>query len=569
MAANDAMRTKQDDISSKEMLKMLVRSIRMALGILKGYSKQQYYSIQEQEIDLDSEAGEKAHVFQDPVTAEYYRDLYERTRYECRHQFDPRFTWSNSEEKRVVWKNDWYVTFWAFIMFTALDFDRSNLQQALSDNFLDDLGMTTNQLNLGKTINLACFLLAELPSQLIAKKVGAEVWIPTQMVLWSIVSMSQAVIKDANGFYITRGLLGALQGGFICEVCLWLSYFYTSKEMPLRVSLFYVANPLTEVWSSLLAFALLKIKTVTIPEGWKWLFMIEGFFTLLIGIISFFKMPASAVETKAWYRKQGWYTHREEKIVVNRVLRDDPTKGDMNNREPVSLKELSKTLLDVDLLPVYVVRFLADIGTHPILSYLQLLLRKMGFSTLVTNALTIPYNILSIISMFFASWLTGMTNSRALVLAIIPVWILVTLIPLRLWTNAQVNVWGTFALLTLILGHPPTSPITISWCSSNSNSVRSRAVSAALVNMFSQSASIVASNIYREDDAPLYRRGNSLLIYFAILAIIACIVARTYYVERNKQKESLWQRYTNEEKEIYIKTTQDVGNKRLDFRFVY
>jgi len=39
-------------------------------------------------------------------------------------------------------------------------------------------------------------------------------------------------------------------------------------------------------------------------------------------------MPASAVQTKKWYRPKGWFTDREVSIVVNRVLRDDPRKGE-------------------------------------------------------------------------------------------------------------------------------------------------------------------------------------------------------------------------------------------------
>ena len=38
-------------------------------------------------------------------------------------------------------------------------------------------------------------------------------------------------------------------------------------------------------------------------------------------------MPASAVQTKTWFRPKGWFTDRELGIVVNRVLRDDPSKG--------------------------------------------------------------------------------------------------------------------------------------------------------------------------------------------------------------------------------------------------
>lgn len=57
-------------------------------------------------------------------------------------------------------------------------------------------------------------------------------------------------------------------------------------------------------------------------------FLIEGLITLSVGIASFFLMPASAVQTKTWFRPNGWFSDREVAIVVNRVLRDDPSKGE-------------------------------------------------------------------------------------------------------------------------------------------------------------------------------------------------------------------------------------------------
>ena len=47
--------------------------------------------------------------FADPDVAKFYRELYETTKYECRHEFDPDFEWTAEEEKAVVRKLDWRV----------------------------------------------------------------------------------------------------------------------------------------------------------------------------------------------------------------------------------------------------------------------------------------------------------------------------------------------------------------------------------------------------------------------------------------------------------------------------
>jgi hypothetical protein len=48
------------------------------------------------------------------------------------------------------------------VTFFVLQLDRASISQALASKLLQDLKMTSNDYNLGQTIFLVCFLLAEL-----------------------------------------------------------------------------------------------------------------------------------------------------------------------------------------------------------------------------------------------------------------------------------------------------------------------------------------------------------------------------------------------------------------------
>jgi hypothetical protein len=44
------------------------------------------------------------HPFSDRVTAQYWREVYEKAEYEGRHRFDPDYTWTAEEERKLVRK---------------------------------------------------------------------------------------------------------------------------------------------------------------------------------------------------------------------------------------------------------------------------------------------------------------------------------------------------------------------------------------------------------------------------------------------------------------------------------
>ncbi|KAL1851439.1 hypothetical protein VTK73DRAFT_9417 [Phialemonium thermophilum] len=517
----------------------------------------------------DDEGYDHKNPFSNPVVAEKWRETYEKSQYECRHVFDPTITWTPEEERRLVRKLDWRVCLWACIMFFGLQVDRANLGQALSDNMLDDLHMNTNDYNYGNTVFLVSFLVAELPSQLVSKKIGPDRWIPTQMVLWSLVAICQCALNGRASFLCTRALLGLLEGGFIPDMVLWLSYFYTSRELPIRLSYFWTSLSVTGIITSLLAFALLHLRGVQGWAGWRWLFLVEGLITLVVGIASFFMMPASAVQTKTWFRPKGWFSDRELAIAVNRVLRDDPSKGDMHNRQAITPRRLWRSLKDYDLWPLYALGLVCFIPQSPPATYITLTLRSIGFNPFNTNLLTIPANVFHIINLILITRLSEWLNERTFVAMIQSLWTLPCVIALRYWPGVIVDKWGTYALVVVLTSYPYCHAILVAWSSKNANNVGTRSVSAALYNMAVQLGNICSNYIYRNDDKPLYHRGNRNLIIVNILAIAVFLFTKAYYVWRNKQRDKIWNAMTEEEQRDYVRNTKLTGSRRLDFRFAH
>lgn len=180
------------------------------------------------------------------------------------------------------------------------------------------------------------------------------------MVLWSVVAASQAALTGRTSFYVTRFLLGLIEGGFIPDTILYLSYFYKNAELPKRLSWFWTSYQSTQGVDAFLVYGIIHLRGKgVLNEGWRYLFLIEGCLTGLIGIWTWLCLPASPTQTsrtsfKGLFRpRSGWFFVREETIIVTRILRDDPNKATMHNRQGLSLSRYKKALTDYGLWPIY------------------------------------------------------------------------------------------------------------------------------------------------------------------------------------------------------------------------
>lgn len=109
-----------------------------------------------------------------------------------------------------------------------------------------------------------------------------------------------------------------------------------------------------------------------------------------MAIWSVYILAPSITQTKARYRPRGWFSEREEKILVNRLLRDDPAKSTMHNRQAMTAKLYWQALCEYDTWPLYLISLIARIPAFVPDVYFTLILRGLRFTTTQSNLLTIP-----------------------------------------------------------------------------------------------------------------------------------------------------------------------------------
>ncbi|KAF2468038.1 MFS general substrate transporter [Lindgomyces ingoldianus] len=384
------------------------------------------------------------------------------------------------------------------MMFCALDLNRKNSNRAISDNM----------------IFLACFLSAELPSGLVSKKVGAY-------------RASQAALNTKTQYYTICAFLGLLMGRFIpyapiqpesfarltitSDIVLWLTYLYKSNELPNRLAWFWTALSTCNIVGSLIAAG----------GGWQYLFLIEGLITSAISVLSWGLMPPSPCQTKHWFRGKN-------------------------------------AIKDWELWSLYIIGLLAYIPPAPPTTYLSYILRKLGFSVFQANLLAIPSQFLFTMQLLILTWFSERWKERSILSSLSNLWIWPWLLALALLL-AKVNPWTRYVLLTGLLSYPYCRAILVGWNAKNSNTIRTRTVSAALYNIFVQSGNIIAMNIYQDSDQPLYRRGNKILPWICSSNILLFYLVKLFYIWRNKARERMWNVLTREQQDDYLANTNDEG----------
>lgn len=126
---------------------------------------------------------------------------------------------------------------------------------------------------------------------MVLKKLRPSRWIAFITVSWGIIATLTGIVQNYAGLIVCRLMLGAVEGGLFPGMAVYLTFFYTKRELALRIGYLFVSAALAGACGGLLAFGIGHMDGVAGESGWRWILIIEGLPTFFLGIATWFILP--------------------------------------------------------------------------------------------------------------------------------------------------------------------------------------------------------------------------------------------------------------------------------------
>jgi ACS family phthalate transporter-like MFS transporter len=179
-----------------------------------------------------------------------------------------------------------------------------------------DLGLSDTAYGLGVSLFFIGYILLEVPSTLLLKRIGARKTVTRIMLLWGGISTAMAFMTAPWQFYLARTLLGAAEAGFWPGIILYLTYWYPAKRRARITSRFLLAIAAAGIIGGPLSgFILQNFADIWGYRAWQWLFFLEGLPAIVAGVVAYFYLTDRPADAK-------WLSERQKQIITDAIEAD-------------------------------------------------------------------------------------------------------------------------------------------------------------------------------------------------------------------------------------------------------
>ena len=340
--------------------------------------------------------------------------------------------------ERTMRKAIWRLVPFLAVLYMFNIIDRANVGFARL-GMVGSLGFSDTVIDWGYGIFYVGYLVFEVPSNMLLRRFGARRWIARIMISWGLVSALTACVVGTWSYFAARILLGVAEAGFFPGIIYYMSAWFPATMRARVVAWFMLAIPVATLLGNLASGLILdSMEGVAGLSGWKWLFILEGIPSVLLGISVLFFLPDGP-------RDAAWLTTEERDWLEADRAQEDGRRLEAGGSDKLS------SLADARVWILIGLYLAVAIGTNATGAYMPKLIKDSFQSQLVgpggdTTGLYWKVGLLSalpqvaaVIAMLVASRISDSTGRRApVVLAALAMatagWLLASL-PLGPWSQ--------------------------------------------------------------------------------------------------------------------------------------
>ncbi|GLI80623.1 hypothetical protein PoHVEF18_008978 [Penicillium ochrochloron] len=434
-------------------------------------------------------------------------------------------------EQRLRRKVDWRLCTIAGLLCSLNLLDSGLLSSAAVTSMLTDL-----DLDQGSRFSVAIFIFTiagvifQLPCTLAVRLFGPRVWFASITFVFGLLTLCTAFIHTARQMIALRVLLGIAMSGIYPGLTYLISTWYLRREQQLRFAFLQAGEVTVLATGTLLNFGLNHLDGKAGLAGWRWMYLVQGLITCVLGIITYWWMVDFPEDSAHSFK---FLTLRESQIAAARIQDD---RADLQP-EPFSWARILDCLKDVKIYGFACMFFLLNLVSTSLSYFLPIILQGgMGFTPNQAILLSVPPYYYAAIPVIVTSLTADKLRLRGPFITLNALCIIVGFLMFGLPQSTQVTARyiGTFIA---------TGAYVSNWAALNAYQANNivgqwkRAVTAATVTAFNGLGGVAGSYIVRQVEAPLYQTAVWVSVGSQVLLILIVGVFTLYFYRANQQQK--------------------------------
>ncbi|KAI9241726.1 MAG: major facilitator superfamily domain-containing protein [Podila humilis] len=433
----------------------------------------------------------------------------------------------SDEIKRIRWKVDKRLIPMLALIYLCSYLDRANIGNAKVAGMETDLQLKPGRFNTALSIFYIGYVLGEIPANMALKTIGPRMWIPLVMLAWGGVMISMAAIKNESGLYAGRFFLGLAESGFAPGPMFVISIWYIRQEQAIRAGLFFSAATVAGAFGGVLAYGISHMDGVSGLRGWQWIFIIEGIPTLVMCVVAFFVLPDFPANAK-------FLTPAERDLTMKRLQADA---GPANETE-FTWEQFWAAFKDWKVYLHMSIGFFHAIPHAALGLSIPSIVEGFNFDHVTTQIMTAPVYVVACLFTLAMAHSSDKRKERGYHATITILVSIAGYLLLVLTRNASTAA-RYISLMICTSGNFAFTPVALSWPSANIGGHTKRGVALAMIISFAQIGSAIGGQLYRDDDAPTYKRGHLMSVGCLAVDILLVLLMKRMLVHENNRRELL------------------------------